>query len=119
VTKAEFTPEQYGKNLQMLIAKAREFSDKILIIGITPVDEVQRAQEKDITYTNNRILEFEEVLHQVCEDEGLPHLPLYGTLKNRMDSGEHLFDDGLHPNDAGHQLIFEFVRPELDKLLAA
>jgi lysophospholipase L1-like esterase len=25
--------------------------------------------------------------------------------------------DGLHPNDAGHQLIFELVRPELDKLL--
>jgi len=39
-------------------------------------------------------------------------------MQEKIASGHRLFDDGLHPNDAGHELIFELVQPELDKLLA-
>jgi len=115
--KKEFTPAQYGRNLQLLISKARKFSNKILFVGITPVDETQRVQEKDTLYINKRILEFEEVLCQICEQDSLPYVSVYQTLKDEMVDGVRLFDDGLHPNDTGHELIFQLVRPELDKLL--
>src|SRR6266446_3620690 len=39
-------------------------------------------------------------------------------FKSRFEAGEDLFADGLHPSDAGHELIFQLVCPELDKLLS-
>jgi lysophospholipase L1-like esterase len=34
-------------------------------------------------------------------------------------SKQQLLSDGLHPNNVGHELIANLVRPEFEKLLAA
>ncbi|MBX4197243.1 hypothetical protein KW801_01655, partial [Candidatus Saccharibacteria bacterium] len=70
----------------------------------------------DIHFTNDRILQFEKVLHEVCSKNNIPHVATFEALKDKMDSTK-LFTDGLHPNNEGHQLIFELIQPELDKLL--
>jgi lysophospholipase L1-like esterase len=67
-------------------------------------------------YKNVRIAEFEDAAKQLAGQDGLPFVEVHSVMAARAGEGLQSHD-GLHPNDAGHQLIFELVRPELDKLL--
>lgn len=113
------TPQQYESDLRNLISQAREYSSKIMFVGIAPCDE-DRAHpvpwNKDIFFTNDRLRTFEEVIKKTCREENIKHVPIFYVVKSKLDK-ENIYEDGLHPNDAGHQLIFELVQPELDKLL--
>ncbi|MBX4188585.1 hypothetical protein KW792_00615 [Candidatus Saccharibacteria bacterium] len=113
------TPEKYVADLQALLKQAREYSSKIMFVGIAPCDE-DRAHpvpwNKNIFFTNERMKSFDEALKTLCEKEQVSYVPIFNRLKDRMDK-EDIYHDGLHPNDEGHQLIFEMVRPALDELL--
>jgi acyl-CoA thioesterase-1 len=114
------TPQDYAEDIKQLIKQAREYSSRILFMGIAPCDESRTNPvpwNKDIYFSNARLKIFDEVLKKICEEETLSYLPIYEPIVQKLDSGEDLYFDGLHPNDEGHQLIFELVQPELDKLL--
>ena len=38
-------------------------------------------------------------------------------FKKALDSGEDLLADGLHPNEAGHQLMADAVQPNIEQQL--
>ena len=111
--------DKYHQEIQTLIELSNKESDKILFIGLTPVDEetANSRPGKPKEYNNERIKEFDNSLEQACRHKNAAYLRIFKTLLTEMSRGEQLFDDGLHPNHAGHQLIFELVQPELDKLL--
>lgn len=113
-------PEGYAADVRELVAMALKFSTRILFLGIGPCDE-SRAHpvpwNKDIFFTNDRLALFDEALRKVCGEEQVVYLPVFETLKRKLDAGEDIYEDGLHPNDAGHRLIFELVRPALDELI--
>lgn len=114
------TPEQYRDELGVLAAAAGHYSDKILFVGMTAVDDKLcnpwAHSPTGVSFKNERILEFEETLRKFCIEKDIAHVQIFEKFQAAMASGE-LLADGLHPNDAGHQLIADLVRPELDKLL--
>jgi lysophospholipase L1-like esterase len=114
------TPENYADDVRNLINSARRFSSIIMFLGIGPCDETRAHPvpwNKDIFFTNERLKLFDQTLANICREEQVEYLPIFEPLKKRLDAGEDIYEDGLHPNDAGHQLIFELVRPALDELL--
>lgn len=113
------TPEAYRQELRQLIDKARNYSDKIIFLGLLPVEEIKTTPVPwaDIHYTNERSWEFEQILREVCRQTGIVHLKLFEAFKTELDRGHDLYTDGLHPNNEGHLLIFERVRPVLDDIL--
>lgn len=120
--KNRSTPEQYESELEELVRKAQKYSDKILFAELTPCDEkltnpVPEWWHKDLCYRNERIQEFESAAQKVCEENSIPYVALFEKLKQELDSGHQILIDGLHPNDAGHELIFQLVLPELNKLI--
>jgi lysophospholipase L1-like esterase len=58
-------------------------------------------------------------MSEVALDNNILFVPIFNSMKEKMDAGSDLFADGLHPNNDGHQLIFELVRPELKKYLTS
>ncbi len=112
-----YTTEEFQANIEAIIQKMERYSKKILLIGLLPVNE-------DLTtpipwrpkrhYTNEQVLSFDSVIQKVAKNRNLPYIPLFNDFKDRLE----LFPDGLHPNGAGHELIFKAVQPELDKLLS-
>ncbi len=116
------TPEVYAEELDALFAAAGHYSSKILFVGLTPVDDklcnpwIYSSGGK--CFKNERILEFEEVLRKFCIKNKLPQVQIFEKFQERQKR-ENLLADGLHPNDAGHQLIADLVKPELEKLLAS
>jgi len=113
------TPQSYESDIRNLITQAREYTQKIMFVGIAPCDE-SRAHpipwNKDIFFTNSRLKTFDESLRKTCEEHKVKYVPVFDVIKKRLDK-EEIYEDGLHPNDEGHKLIFELVRPALDELL--
>ena len=117
--KERSNPAKYEKDLTNLISKAKKFSDKIIMVGLTACEEdiVNGRTYKSKQLSNDRIKEFEDVLAKVCDNERVKHLPIFEKFITKLGDGQGLLADGLHPNDEGHKLIFELVRPDLDKML--
>jgi lysophospholipase L1-like esterase len=111
------SPEKYETDLETIIKKAEEFTYKILVVGFPAVDESKTnpIAWADIYYRNENISLFEKAAARICDKLEIPFVSLH---EHFLNSKEKLHaHDGLHPNDDGHKLIFELVRPQLDELL--
>lgn len=113
------TPEQYRDELDVLISGARHYSERLLFVGLTPVDDKlcnPYVHNPTLCFSNNRILQFEEVLRKMCIEKEIRCVQVFEKFQEEQQRRE-LLTDGLHPNDAGHQLLADLIKPELDKLL--
>jgi lysophospholipase L1-like esterase len=107
------SPEQYAHDLQELYDTAKLFCQKLLFVGLTPVED---DNPRNQYYRSDRVWQFEQVLRDFVHTHSLPFVRIF----ERFDHGkeeEFLYANGLHPNDEGHRLIFDAVAPELKKLL--
>lgn len=114
------TSDSYRDDIKKLTKMAKDYSNKIIFVGLPCCDESRTTPVfwADVHYTNTRMLEVNKELHSFCNEEKIIYVPIYEILKERLDAGQDVFADGLHPNNEGHELIFQAVKPELDKLLA-
>jgi lysophospholipase L1-like esterase len=112
-------PPQYEQELEELINQAREFTNKIMLVGLPPCDETRTTPVSwmDLNYANARLLLFDKTARAVCARHQIIHVATFEPMQAQIKEGKDLFTDGLHPNDEGHELIFQLVRPELDKLI--
>lgn len=95
--------DKFENNLKKLINQAKEFSDKIIFVGLTKVDEsklmpVPWSAEK--FYDNENISRYNSVIKKVSKENNLLFVNLFDLLK--MSD----LDDGLHPNSKGHEKMF-------------
>ncbi len=113
---------QFQETLEKLLDKVKSVADKALLVGLPAVDQsmtdpwIYSTTNKQ--WHNKRIDVFEDTIKQSAERMDMPFVPIYDRFKAELDNGRDLLSDGLHPNEAGHQLILELVKPELEKLLA-
>ena len=106
----------FGNNLQKLISLAKKYSDKIIFVGDMPVDEdrVDPIPWHDTaSYRNESVKAYQDRAERVCKEEGILFIDLYSRFIHA--NYKMLLEDGCHPNNAGHQKIFEIVRDELAK----
>lgn len=119
-TTENMSIEEYRSNLKKVVEIAKKYSGRILLLGLQYCDEKltdPTQWNNGISYKNDRIKAFDEQISRTAGLLDVYYFPIFEEFKTRHEQGENLYTDGLHPNDAGHQLIFELVRPELDKLL--
>jgi lysophospholipase L1-like esterase len=116
----EQSPGEYIEDLKKLLQIAKSLTSQVLFIGFPAVDESRTTPVAwgDIHFKNDRIKLFEDAAKTVCAEFNVPFVPIFQAMKDEADRGKVLqAHDGLHPNDNGHQLIFELVRPAVDELL--
>lgn len=114
------TPEEYVGEIEQIVAAARQFTEDMLFVGLTAVDESLTNPWKfsaaEFRFTNDRIWQFEEQLRQFCATNKLPIVKVFEVFQRKLKT-INLLEDGLHPNSLGHRLIGGLVRAELQKLL--
>ncbi len=106
---------QFKENLQYITALAKKYSERIVFVGLTPVDE-KSANPKGciVCYENKYISEYNNIIKSVCEKNDLIFIDVLSELQ-KSDYKKLLDEDGLHPNSLGHQRIFEIVRDSFIK----
>lgn len=102
--------DEFQQNLAKLLAIAKKFTNKIIFIGLTRVNESKTNPipwKTDKSYTNENIARLDNAIEKFCENNKLKFVPMDNVLQN-----EDLFD-GLHPNAEGHTKIFERMKSEI------
>lgn len=116
----ESSPERYSNELTELFSKAKQYSDKILFVDITPVNEALTnpvaSSSTGKCYTNSRISQFNDTLQRFCEEKFIACIKVSEAFNSR-DRNTLLSADGLHPNDAGHEIMYELILPKLEEWL--
>lgn len=104
--------ETFRNNIITLINSAKKYTDNILFIGLTKVDESKVTPlpwDKEKSYLNTKIINFDKELKNICLENNVDYLYIYDLLEI-----EELFD-GLHPNNVGHQKICDKVKNKISK----
>lgn len=110
---------EYRENLQRIIASTGKFTDKIMFVGLPSVDERLTNPwfvDNSVVYINAALQAYEATLGEVCDSYHIPFVPIFEKFQTDQIK-QNLLSDGLHPNDAGHELIANIVRPKLNTLL--
>ena len=99
--------EKFKNSLEILKQKADVFTKKVVFVGITKVDENKTTPipwNMDASYKNKDIQEYNQAIKDFCEKNNLPFIEMYGLL------GKEDLEDGLHPNSAGHEKMFQKIK---------
>lgn len=98
--------DKFKDDYQKVIAIAKEFTDKIILVGINRIDE--RASK--LGYRTDP-KEYDAVIKKIAQDSQLPFIDIYSMFSTSL-----LFD-GAHPNNEGHRIIASLVVKEVEKLI--
>jgi len=113
------TPEEYGRNIKKLYDMAKQYVDRVLFMNITPFDDdvVQPTIfDPGVSYYSERADLFNNILQNFCDSCDATLIDVH-TPFAAARAGQNLLCDGLHPNDAGHELIADVVIEKLEEIL--
>ena len=103
--------DEFQQNLAKLLSVAKKFTDKVVFVGLTKVDESKTTPipwNTDKSYTNENIKRLDSAIEKFCEDNKLKFIPMESVIGN-----DDLID-GLHPNTRGHIKMFERMKSEIE-----
>lgn len=98
--------EKFKANIITLIKQAKHYTDEIYFIGLTNVDEsrvVPLPWNTIKSYFNKKIRRFDNELEKICNIEYVNYIKMFNDLT--VDE----LADGLHPDNNGHQKMFEKI----------
>lgn len=101
------------RDLRELLQKSHHFSEQVFFLGPLPVDDsrTQPVLWGDYVYTAKRVDEFETMYIRVCAEQNVNYISQHEAF---WDQRADVLIDGLHPNDAGHELIHSAVKTALE-----
>ena len=104
-------PKKFASNLKSLIKISRKFTNQIVFVGLTKHNESlvnPCPWDIKISYLNKNILEYNEIVKNVCLKENILFINLEDTL-SKLDWDKFLVD-GVHPGSQGHEKIFQIIK---------
>jgi lysophospholipase L1-like esterase len=100
---------EFERNIIGLVNKSRRYTRDIVFVGLTPVDEARTTGR--ISYLNEKVVQFDGIIEKVAKEQGAAYVKMFDCLC----AGD--LADGLHPNDVGHEKMFERMRDALRSLI--
>lgn len=106
--------DTFKQNLHTLFKQAKRYSNHIIFFGLTRVDENKIPQDKFLpfeTFINSEIETYDNAIKDFCKSEKLTYI----DIRNLLEKNE--IDDGVHPNNLGHEKIANIVLEQLNKIV--
>ncbi|MFH1505903.1 MAG: GDSL-type esterase/lipase family protein [archaeon] len=103
--------EEYASNLEKIFDIAKDYTDKVLCVGMTPVDEEKvnpMPWFPKASYFNRLMKQYNEVAENVCDKNDVSFIDMFSKFME-LDYKKMLFD-GVHMTSEGHQKMFEIVK---------
>lgn len=109
---------EFEENITKIIATAKSFG-AVLVLGCSAcVEERVQPTEWDSTlrYSNDLIRKYEGILQKCANKNKVAFVPLWQTMHDAQQLQETM-PDGIHPNAAGHEVLYKIIRSELTEVI--
>ena len=103
-------PENFRKNVALLLESASRYTKHIIFVGPTPIDERKTVPMDNVYFLNDKIKMYNKIINEECKKRNVVFLDIMENWL-KLDYLDLLSDDGIHPNEKGHRKIFEKIRP--------
>lgn len=100
--------QQFQDNIYKIIEITKDIAE-IAWIGLFPIDDHKTSpmeNHKDCYYLLYDVMEYENKLKGICKENRIEYIEIMSDWLKRGFS-DLLAEDGLHPNEKGHEYIFE------------
>lgn len=105
--------KEFISNISKIIAIATTYTNNILMLGLTNVIEERTTpilwNDNEI-YFNDTIRKYDIALEDYCNMNKVQYLKLFDLLQQT-----DFFDDGIHPNEKGHEKIYKAIKLKGEK----
>lgn len=105
--------KEFISNISKIIAIATTYTNNILMLGLTNVIEERTTpilwNDNEI-YFNDTIKKYDIALEDYCNMNKVQYLKLFDLLQQT-----DFFDDGIHPNEKGHEKIYKAIKKKGEK----
>jgi lysophospholipase L1-like esterase len=108
----------YTANLEKLLAQAKQYTDKIYFVELTPCIEARSnpvAWDNNTAYTKERVELFNRTLREFCQKHTVPCITVYDQIA-ALPNLDELILDGVHPGPKVHQMIADAVGLKVEEL---
>ena len=112
--KDRISLKEFESNIKELKNLAKKFTNNILFLGMTKVDETKVVPipwKKSVSFFNEKIIKYDSLLEQICNEEKVSYIKLYDLLS--LDE----LPDGLHPNNIGHKKIYDVILNKINQII--
>jgi lysophospholipase L1-like esterase len=106
--------EKFQENVKKIIETAMKFTNKVIFIGIPPMDERKTTPivwDANKIFKNEYLRRYDDAAKSMCVQNNIHFVELFYIL-NRAGYLRTLHD-GVHPNQIGHAMIFKIVKDYL------
>lgn len=106
--------EKFRSNVKEMIAAAKDFTDKVIWLGLTPVDEERTnpvSWDKRKSWNNSLVERYDNIISEICKEEGVRYVYIFDQIDPETN------EDGLHPSGIGHEVLAEVMGNVLMKYL--
>ena len=124
--------DEFADKYMDIISELRDMDKTIVMLNLPPIDPHKYFQWFSRGLDGDRILSWlggsDEYIYrfhesynaQVCDiasENGIRLLDIRSAFLAKKDYSDYLCDDGIHPNEKGHQLIAQVIEAKLPHLL--
>ncbi len=115
------TLESYKQQMSELLDTMKTKTKQLICLGYLFVDEAKTTPEKSpfsgslSFFYNERIQEFNAIFKALCEEKTITFVEIPVTKEEWLE--KYVYEDGLHPNQKGHQLIADTLLPAIEEML--
>ena len=105
--------KEFISNISKIIAIATTYTNNILMLGLTNVIEERTTPilwNNNEIYFNDTIKKYDIALEDYCNMNKVQYLKLFDLLQQT-----DFFDDGIHPNEKGHEKIYKAIKKKGEK----
>lgn len=96
--------DQFSQNIDKIIEVTKKHCDKIILIGLTRVNEDKINPEYIMKlkryYKNKHLKVYDQEIEKQAKINSIKYISVFDEVKDKY------LVDGLHPNHEGHRLLF-------------
>ncbi len=115
--KAELDIYEFQEQYEKLVDISKKLAGRVICVGLTAVDESLTDpfadSESGKQLKNNRINLFQDTIKQVASQKEVDFIPVHDMFLKMLEKGVNSLQDGLHPNDEGHEMLEKIILPKL------
>lgn len=118
------TPDDFREKVSRLLETLRQHSKQIIFVSNGFVDESKVSpkqspfgDDKVSYFTNERRALFNGITKEICESKDIDFVAV--DIDKDTWIKNYLYTDGLHPNQAGYQKVFESLKPVVERILSS